>query len=215
MNADEFSRERLKIEQIVRTERYSRDTAQWEKLRSFWYPDAEKTNIKITWFKGTIDGHIAGSRAMANKASLSSVKHIINPVDVTSIWFIYLRWLFIVHEDRALCEAYGQINTRPTLEGIQYDLSSSATFMIKFLRLNGEWKIISLECIYDKDNLVPVVCLPTRPLSINYPRESYKCLAHVLSVTGGYTVDPDLPGWDKPDQAQRLLKDARDWVAQS
>jgi hypothetical protein len=91
MNADEFSIERLKIEQVVITERYSRDTAQWEKLRSFWHPDAERTNIKITWFHGTIDGHIAGSQAMANKASLNSVKHIINPVDVISTWFIYLR----------------------------------------------------------------------------------------------------------------------------
>jgi hypothetical protein len=82
--------------------------------------------------------------------------------------------------------------------------------MIKLIRLNGEWKLISLECIYGKDNLIPVVTLPTRPLIIDYPRESYKSLAHVLSVTGGYSVDSNLPGWDKPDEAQKLLKDARD-----
>lgn len=121
-----------------------------------------------------------------------------------------------VHGDRAMCEAHGQINTRPTLNGCQYDLSSSATFIIKLVRLNEEWKIISLECLYDKDNLVPVITSPSmNVLGINYPRESYKSLAHVLNVSGGYDIDPDLPGWDRPDAAFALLEQSRSWVRQS
>jgi hypothetical protein len=77
--------ERLKIEQIVVTERYCRDSAQWHKLRSFWHPDDEQTKIKMTWFNGTIDSHIAGSRDMAEMSGLTSVKHIISPVDALGI----------------------------------------------------------------------------------------------------------------------------------
>ena len=90
MSPETYAQERVKIEQIIRTERYSRDTAQWDKLRSFWHPGTEQTNVKITWFNGTIDGHIAGGRAMAQKAGLTSLKHIINPVDVNSMNFIFL-----------------------------------------------------------------------------------------------------------------------------
>jgi hypothetical protein len=83
--ATDMSLERLKIEQTVVTERYCRDSSQWDKMRSFWHPDSTKTSVKITWFNGTIDGHITGSRAMAQKASLSGVKNIIIPVDVNGI----------------------------------------------------------------------------------------------------------------------------------
>jgi hypothetical protein len=102
-------------------------------------------------------------------------------------------------------------NGRSTIEGTQYDMSSSATFIVKLVRFHGDWKIISLECIYDKDNLVPVVNTPKTPLVIDYPRESYKCLGYILGKAG-YTVDPNLPGWDRPSEAQTHLESARHWT---
>jgi hypothetical protein len=81
---DNYALERLKVEQVVVTERYCRDTAQWDKMRAFWHPRDEQTSLKITWFNGTIDGHIEGSKAMAQKSGLTGVKHTILPVDVTS-----------------------------------------------------------------------------------------------------------------------------------
>jgi hypothetical protein len=111
-----------------------------------------------------------------------------------------------------MCEAYGTINTRPTLNGTQYDLTSSATFLIKLQRYYEDWKIISLECVYDKDNLIPVINPPAEPLNISFPRESYKCLAYVLENTGGYKVDLDLPGWDNPEEAQKHIQESRNWV---
>jgi hypothetical protein len=84
-----YALDRLKVEQIVITERYCRDTAQWKKMRSFWHPDTSQTSLKITWFKGTINEHILGSRSMAKrlmkKPGIGTVKHIITPVDVISI----------------------------------------------------------------------------------------------------------------------------------
>jgi len=83
-----YALDRLKVEQIVVTERYCRDTAQWHKMRNFWHPDTERTSLKITWFKGTINEHITGSRAMAKrlmkKPGIGTVKHVVNPVDVLS-----------------------------------------------------------------------------------------------------------------------------------
>jgi hypothetical protein len=86
----DYSLDRLKVEQTVVTERYCRDSGQWEKMRAFWHPDDSKTRIKITWFNGTIDGHINGSKDMAEKGGLQAVKHLINPVDVTSIVHLWV-----------------------------------------------------------------------------------------------------------------------------
>ena len=89
----EYSLERLKIEQIVVTERYSLDTLQWEKMRSFWHPDASQTSLKISWFNGTIDRYITENRngpsinvgfKSQSKHIPKRFKHVITPVDVTS-----------------------------------------------------------------------------------------------------------------------------------
>ena len=49
----DYSLERLKIEQIVVTERYCRDSAQWEKLRSYWHPETDQTNVNMASYKET------------------------------------------------------------------------------------------------------------------------------------------------------------------
>src|SRR5579862_3007578 len=88
-----YALNRLKLEQIVVTERCCRDTAQWKKMRMFWHPDTSLTFVKITWFKGTIDEHIMGSRTMGKKLmkrpGIGTVKYIINSVDVISIYPSY------------------------------------------------------------------------------------------------------------------------------
>jgi len=80
----DYALDRLRVEQIVVSERYCRDSAQWQKLRAFWHPDDSRTSVKITWFNETIEGHIAASKDMAERGGLVNVKHFIHPVDVTS-----------------------------------------------------------------------------------------------------------------------------------
>lgn len=114
-----------------------------------------------------------------------------------------------------MCEAYGEIIGRARLDGIEYDMSSSATFIVKLVRVGGDWKIVSLECVYDRDNLVPVQAqknLPSAPLAIDFPRESYRGLAYVLQKLGGYRIDENLPGFDRAEQALQLLERSRNWV---
>jgi len=81
----DYSSERCKIEHVIVTERYCRDVGRWEKMRSFWYPEATETSVKITWFSGTVDDYIEGSRTLSDEAGFINVKYLINPVDVTSL----------------------------------------------------------------------------------------------------------------------------------
>jgi hypothetical protein len=47
-SADEWLTE-LEIKSLLVRERYYRDTAQWQKLRESYHPDASKTHINISW----------------------------------------------------------------------------------------------------------------------------------------------------------------------
>lgn len=94
----DYALERLKIEQIVVTERYLWDTSQWDKLRSFWHPDTSQTSVRVAWFNGRIDEHIAARHTTGDNTGVRSVKHflgrlkhIIAPADVTSTMPMVLR----------------------------------------------------------------------------------------------------------------------------
>ena len=42
-------------------------------------------------------------------------------------------------------------------------------------------------------------------------RSSYRNLAYCLHLTG-YTVDPDLPGEDRPETVARLMQEVNGWA---
>ena len=42
--------EELGIRSLLCRERYYRDTAQWQKLRDCYHPDAAKTRVEISWY---------------------------------------------------------------------------------------------------------------------------------------------------------------------
>jgi hypothetical protein len=42
--------DKYEIDLAVRSERYYRDTNQWENLRKLWVPDASKTLLSMSWY---------------------------------------------------------------------------------------------------------------------------------------------------------------------
>jgi len=101
------------------------------------------------------------------------------------------------------------------LHRTKYDFYCTATFLIKLVSVAGEWKIISFDTIYHKDNIEHLVNSGEIVFRVKYPRESYRCLAFVVETTQGYKVDENLPGWDRPEEAMLILEQARKWVTDS
>jgi len=118
----------------------------------------------------------------------------------------------LVHGDRALCEVYGEIRSRPTLYRTKYDFSCNATFLVKLVSVAGEWKIVSFECIYNNDDIATLANLGERGFDMKVKRESYKCLAYVVEKTQGHKLDENLPRWDRPKEAMQVLDEARKWI---
>ncbi|KAJ6007655.1 hypothetical protein N7540_011631 [Penicillium herquei] len=190
----------LQIQSLLVQERYYRDTAQWENLRNSYHPDASKTAINISWFEGTAEDFVIGSKKMAESGATSS--HKICPV------------IIHLNEDinRALSESTGSINLRFKYEGHEYDCVSYARFISRLQKVNGEWKMLTLEAIYDQDSITPAYSLQTPAnFDLEGHRASYRCLGWVLS-RNGFQVNQDLPGTDRPETVTRLMDESYRWL---
>ncbi|GKZ95767.1 hypothetical protein AnigIFM59636_009775 [Aspergillus niger] len=186
------------IKSLLVRERSYRDTCQWQKLRDCYHPDASWTHIEITWYQGDINGFVRGSEDMA--AGGTGAVHTICPVEVH------------LNGDKALTESTGSISIRFSYEGRQYDCVSFTRFISRLQNVDGQWKLLTLEAIYDRDNITPV--LPGTPANIHIApgtRESYKCIAWLLSQKG-FKVKEDLPGGDDPASCDNLMQGAFKWL---
>ncbi|KAJ5632772.1 hypothetical protein N7490_009111 [Penicillium lividum] len=139
--------ERILIESEIKSllvrERYYRDTCQWEKLRACYHPNALNTHIEITWFQGNIDGFVSGSKGMATGGT--GAVHTICPIETH------------VHGNKALSESTGSIAIRFQHHGGLFDCVSYTRFISRLEVVNGEWKLLTLDAIYERDSIMPVV----------------------------------------------------------
>ncbi|KAH7215513.1 hypothetical protein DER44DRAFT_654886 [Fusarium oxysporum] len=188
----------VEIKSLLVRERYYRDTSQWNKLRACYHPDASKTNIDISWFQGDIDGFVIGSQGMVTGGT--GAMHTICPVDIH------------LNGTKALSESTGSISIRFQHSGIEYDCVSFTRFISCLELVHNEWKLLSLQAIYDRDTIVPVVPRELQDVSfVQDARQSYKCIDWVLSRKG-FKIKQDLPGTDKPAMSERLMKERLDWL---
>ncbi|KAF9884525.1 hypothetical protein FE257_001713 [Aspergillus nanangensis] len=188
----------LQIQSLVVRERYYRDTCQWAKLRNCYHADSSKTRIQITWYQGDIDGFVTGSERMS--AGGTAAVHTIYPVEIH------------VNGNKAFTESTGSISIRFQHEGCTYDCVSFTRFISRLEAVNGEWKLLTLDAIYDRDSIVPVV--PNAPVEFHIPhdaRQSYKCISWLLSQKG-FDIRQDLPGTDDTTACQKLLEGSLEWL---
>lgn len=204
----------LEIKSLLIRERYYRDTHQWTKLRQSYHSDVSKTQIKISWsvrspkliistiniprYNGNIDGFVAGSEKMARGSA--STSHAIQPVEVH------------INGNKAVSESTGAIYARFNYQGTPYDCISYGRFISRLERDGNEWKMCTLEVIYDKDTIQPVTPGTATQIQLDpEARESYKCLHWVLAQNG-YAIDRTLPGTDQPGSGEALMKQCFEWL---
>lgn len=118
-----------------------------------------------------------------------------------------------INGNKALSESTGSISIRFRHNGVEYDCVSLTRFISRLECVDGKWKLLTLEAIYERDYITPTV--PSSE-SVKLPlpkngRDSYKCIAWVLSQKG-FKIKEDLPGVDDPSTCTRLMEDNRNWL---
>lgn len=152
-------------------------------------------------FEGDIDGFVTGSERMSRNGT--SAKHTICPV------------LIQIKGKRALTESTGSISIRFIHEGHEYDCISYTRFVSRLLQVHGEWKMTTLEAIYERDTIIPVVPMssPLKP-PLGDLRPSYKCIAWVLG-NKQHQINQHLPGDDRPDLVSTTMELGKAWLSES
>lgn len=114
---------------------------------------------------------------------------------------------------KALAESTGSINSRFRMDGHEYDCASYARFISRLERVNGEWKMLTLEAIYDKDTITPALPMVSAPAKFDMEghRDSYRCIGWLLAGKG-FQVNRDLPGTDRPESVTKFMDESFTWL---
>jgi SnoaL-like domain len=190
--------DRLEIVELIRMERYWRDTAQWDRLAAAY---TEDSRVRTTWFDGSGAEFAEASREMAEQRGRQS-RHLITPT--------YVR----VSGDRALVDSYGEIHNRAAVEGVECDMLMYCRFFSRLRRTPDGWRLQSFDGIYAKDQIAPVdpsASLPFEWGELQRFRPSYRVWAYTLSLKG-YEIGDDELGEDRPEQLAAFLEDAESWL---
>ena len=185
------------ISQLVLRERESRDMARWDTMRDCFHPDSI---VKISWFNGSGPEFVEGSIDMAKRGMYA--KHRCGPVLVT------------LAGNRAVASLSGIIDIPRVIDGVDMVLSAYGRFIYRAEKRDGVWRIFSFECIYMRDELTPSILGQTvtvDPAEMAGFRPSYRNLAWCLMKTG-YEVDQDLPGEDRPESVEKIMKEVTSWL---
>jgi hypothetical protein len=185
------------ITQLILRERSSRDTADWNTMRDCFHPDSM---VKLSWFDGSGPDFVEGSIDMANRGMFA--KHRLAPI------------LVDLAGDRAIASLTAIIDIPRVIDGVDLMLSSHGRFIYRAERRDDVWRIFSFDCIYMRDELTPAVpgqSISIDPAEVEGFRLSYRHLTWCLMKTG-YEVDQDLPGDDRPETVQKLMRAIDDWA---
>jgi hypothetical protein len=186
------------VTQLILTERESRDLGRWEDLGACYLPDS---HVEISWISGTGAQFVAGSIEMARRGVRA--RHRLGPVRVR------------VQGARALASLAGVIDIPAEIEGVEFCLSSHARFLYPVERRDGQWGLMGFYGIYVRDEIItriPGQRLPLLTQDLAAFRPSYRMLSWLLTRQGGYAVNNDLPGVDRPEAAAALEQKLLAWA---
>lgn len=187
------------IEQLILRERQGRDRGWWEQMASCFHPDSL---VNLSWFRGTGADFTTRSRAMSEAGN--------HPLHRLSPPVIQL------NGDRAFAEVPAAIEVRFPFREAEVDLVSYSRLIYRIERREAGWKVLSLDSIYERDTLAPVVAgtsIDIRPEDLAGFRKSYRFLAFHISLRGATPRD-DLFGDDQPGPAAALYDATFAWLRQ-
>jgi len=192
--------DKLRIAELLVTERSARDMGRWDKMVSTY---SEESLVDISWFQGSGIDFVDASRKHYETGARSL--HQMCPPLVT------------VQADRALSDTGCAVVVSGAIGDIEVNVVSYARMHNRYLRERGDWRIAGLRVIYQNDMLVPVNPADSVPFDgekLKEFRPSYRLLSYLqfASGLGHYTPRSDLPGVDRPDLVERLLLGEDQWL---
>lgn len=192
---DEQRADKAEILELLNYERFCRDNAMWDAMRTCYAEDSE---VNISWYHGNGAGFVTASEKLNTYAP-----HIIHNS---------LTWL---NGGRAVTVMMATLQIRQNLDGVACELSSEVQLLFSTEKIGGQWYIKSFESVYLQDRLAPV--LPVSSLSLDTSelakyRASYSCMSYFAERMGIHD-NQELAGIDRPETVKAVYDKLSRWLA--
>ena len=194
---DERLKNELEIRQMVERWALWRDAGDWERFATVWHPEGV---MMATWFQGPFADFIRVTQE--GWARGVSILHFLggSAVDIAG--------------GRAICQTKMTISQRGEVEGVLCDVLCTGRFYDFCVQVDGQWKLLHRQPIYEKDRIDPVDPAATLALdqaALATMPEGYRHLAYIQTRIG-YTVKMDMPMLKGPG-VQDLYRRGAAWLA--
>lgn len=160
-----------------------------------------KLTAMVKRYKGEIDDFVARSAGLVS--GKVSISHLITTT------------IFEIRGSKALTESGCVITSRFDHDGHEYDMTSWVRLVSRLCKVEGQWKMLTLEVIYVRDLIVPVPGSPELDWDgiKSWSRKSYRFAAWHLRQRG-LVVREDLPGEDDKDSVKELMDAGLAWLSE-
>jgi SnoaL-like domain len=188
------------LTQVIFKERQARDRGWFDQEAACFHPHSR---VHITWFDGTGAEFVQLSRGTFAEGIRPS--HRLSPPAVH------------LAGERAVAEVPTEISVIQNFGGVDAYVVSYTRLLYRLECIKSNWKISALDCIYERDTLVPVVygmSPKIDPDILSRFRRPFMYLAYHLHEIGKAVRD-DLYGDDRPEQVEALYESAFSWLGQA
>ena len=191
--------DREELFDLVRRERFARDQRRFDVMNDCFHPDAY---VRTSWYDGRGgEAYVEATRAFMGR--VGNGKHWVFPAFAQ------------IAGDRATVESPAMIFSRTQLDRVEVDFHVFCRFFSRAVRVDGVWKLMSFEVLFERDVMKPVN--PSESLPVDWSRletlrQSYKFLAWIQQ-SRGVVVNPDLLGDDRPDELAAFHAGEDRWLA--
>lgn len=191
--------DREELFDLVRRERFARDQRRFDVMRECFHADAY---VRTSWYEGRGgEAYVEATREFMGK--VGNGKHWVFPA--------FARFA----GDRATVESPAMIFSRTRLDGVEVDFHVFCRFFSRAVRVEGNWKLMSFEVLFERDVMKPINPSQTLPVDwsrLETLRPSYKFLAWIQQ-SRGIVVNPDLLGDDRPEELATFHEGEDRWLA--
>lgn len=193
---DESQQDKLEIRELIENWVVWRDAGFWDRFATVWADDGR---MMATWTQGTGLEFIE-----MNKEGWERGVRILHFLGGSSIEIV---------SDRAISQTKMTISQRAEVHGVEVDVVCTGRFFDFLQKIDGVWKMVLRQPIYEKDRMDPVdpaarVELDASVLS-RFPI-GYRHLGYLQDGIG-YPVKTDMPGIDG-HEVEQLYSDGDRWL---
>lgn len=185
------------ITQLILRERQGRDRGWWNQMRSAFRDDS---TVRLSWFTGS--GHDFAARSAEMSGRGDRAVHRMGPPVVR------------VNGERAHAETSASVEMQIHFDGVAAHLVSFTRLNYRLSKEAGDWGILSLDAVYERDTLTPALPgqqIVVAPADVADLRPSYALLSLHLRRQG-YSVGTGQLGDDRPEEVVSFYAHVNGWL---